>query len=352
MNLEQIPTPALWADLDRLEANIAYLANYFRRARIAWRPQTKGIKVPELAQQLIAAGAAGITCAKLSEAEVMAAHGISDILIANQVVGYGKMERLAALQRQANITVAVDSEANARELAGTGVQALVEVNLGLNRCGRAPGEDTVQFAQLVSRIPGMNLAGLMAWEGHVLAIADAEEKRAACRQAVEQLVATAEQCRAAGLEMPVVNCGGSGTFRITAHVPGVTEIEAGGAVWGDMQYQQWGADLPCALFLSVTVVSRPTPERAVVDLGYKACNNGPFERPACVTDPALKLTALHAEHGLLDVSACAAPPRVGDRLDFAVGYSDQTVYCHEYLHGVRRGTVEQVWPISARGKLS
>lgn len=352
-----LDTPALWVDLDIMENNIAQLAGYFRQAGVAWRPHTKGIKVPAIAHKLIEAGAIGVTCAKLSEAEVMAAGGIKDILVANQVVGETKVTRLAHLQRHADVMVAVDSLENAQEIsqaamrAGVTVRVLIEINSGMNRCGLEPGQAVVDFAKKIVGLPGLRLAGVMAWEGHAVPIRDPEEKKRVVHAAVGSLVRSAEMCRAAGIEIPIVSCGGSGTYTITAHIPGVTEIQAGGAVFTDVAYRNWGVPLEPSLFVLATVVSRPTPTRAIVDAGRKAMN-GEVAMPQPRYLSGVKVVSLSAEHGTLELQSPDIPLRVGEKIDFIVGYGDNTVYLHDYLYGIRRGKVEVVWPILGRGKLT
>mgnify|MGYP005856258191 CR=1 FL=1 len=353
----ELDTPALYVDLDRMERNIATLASDFRKAGTAWRPHTKGIKVPAIAHKLLAAGAIGITCAKLSEAEVMAAAGIRDILIANQVVGPSKVARLVNLRRHADVMVAIDHLDNARAIsraagdAGVTVRVLVEVNTGMNRCGIAPGQPTLELAREVATLPGIALAGLMGWEGHVVGIQDPDEKKARCQEAVESLVRTADLCRSTGLDIPIVSCGGSGSYKITSHIPGVTEIQAGGAVFCDLTYRRYGVDLDFSLFVVATVISRPTATRAIVDAGRKAMN-GQTTMPQPKDLPGASLVKLNAEHGILQLQGPEVPLSVGDKVDFIVGYGDDTVFLHDQLYGVREEKVEVVWEVQGRGKLA
>src|SRR5437773_3351162 len=180
-----LDTPALLVDLDVMEANIARIVATCRAHGVAWRPHSKSHKTPEIARMQIAAGAIGITCAKLGEAEVMAAAGIRDILIANQVVGAPKATRLANLLMHADVMVAVDSIENAEELSaaagrkGRRLRVLVEVDVGMHRAGVEPGRPVVLLSQKVSALPGLRYAGLMGWEGHCGGIADPEKKREA-----------------------------------------------------------------------------------------------------------------------------------------------------------------------------
>jgi D-serine deaminase-like pyridoxal phosphate-dependent protein len=353
----QVDTPALWVDLDLMERNIQALAQFFRGAGVAWRPHIKGIKVPAIAHMALDAGAIGVTCAKLSEAEVMAAAGIKDILIANQVVGASKVARLVGLRRHADVLVAVDSLENVQEIsqaaagAGVVVRVLIEVNTGLNRCGLEPGDLVVEFARQVATLPGIELAGLMGWEGHVVALNDPEEKQRRCREAVGLLLRSADLCRAAGFRTPIVSAGGSGTYQITARMPGVTEIQAGGAIFTDVTYRSRGVDLDCSLFILATVVSRPTPTRAVIDAGRKAMG-GETMMPQVKAVAGARLVKMNAEHGILELDSARIPLKVGDKIDLVVGYGDSTVFLHDHLFGIRNGRVETAWAIQGRGKLS
>ena len=350
-------TPALWVDLDLMEKNIHSLADYFRKAGVSWRPHTKGIKVPAIAHMLLDAGAIGVTCAKLGEAEVMAAAGIKSILIANQIVGETKTRRLAHLRRRADVMVAVDSLVNIRQIsaaasdAGVTVGVLIEVNAGMDRSGLEPGEPVVEFAREVIALPGIRLAGLISWEGHVVSIQDPQEKRQRCEESVRSTLQSAELCRAAGFSVPIVSCGGSGTYKITSHIPGVTEIQAGGAVFTDLTYLSYGVNLPCSLFLLTTVVSRPADDRAIVDAGRKTMNYaGTLSQPRQTA--GARLVRLNAEHGILDLIGANVSPEVGDKIDLIVGYGDTTMHLHDHLYGVRHNRVEVVWDVQGRGKLT
>ncbi|WP_374298099.1 alanine racemase, partial [Sphingomonas sp.] len=260
--IASLDTPRLLVDLDVMERNIARMIADTSRHGVAWRPHTKGIKLPAIAHKLIRAGAIGVTCAKLGEAEVMAAAGVQSILIANQVVGEEKLARLVNLQRHAEVMPSVDSVANVVAMAAAAVKAgvvqpvLVEVDTGMQRSGVAPGEAAVAMAKLVSGTPGLKLRGLMGWEGHVAGMPKGEQKRAATAAAVGQLTASADACRAAGMPIDIVSCGGTGTHPYTAALPGVTEIQAGGAIFNDLTYASWGLEHEFALTVLVTVISR------------------------------------------------------------------------------------------------
>jgi D-serine deaminase-like pyridoxal phosphate-dependent protein len=351
-----LDTPVLWVDLGAMESNIAYLADYFRSAGVSWRPHTKGIKVPAIAHMTIAAGAIGVTCAKLAEAEVMAAAGIRDILIANQVVGPIKVARLANLRRHADVKVAVDNLSNVAELGaaaqvkGVEIGIVVEVDTGMCRAGVAPGQPVLELARSVYNTPGLSFEGLMAWEGHARGESDLEKRRPIIKEALDLLTDSAEACRVAGLPVNIVSAGGTGTFYVTAFQPGITEIQAGGAIFGDVASQSWGVETQPALFVRTLVTSRPVPERIIIDAGFKTLPTG-YAIPRPVNLDGVETIGMSAEHGTLSLAAPNTEVQVGDTLDFVVGYGDATVCLHDELVGVRDGIVEVVWPIQGRGKI-
>jgi D-serine deaminase-like pyridoxal phosphate-dependent protein len=356
---EDLDTPALIVDLDAFESNVARMAATFRQAGVGWRPHTKGVKVPALAHRLIAAGALGITCAKVSEAEVMVASGIRDILIANEVIGQQKVRRLAYLCTQADVVVAVDSAAGIAQLesaaseAGTQPRVVVEVDTGLGRCGVAPGDAVVALARRVADASHLRFAGVFAWEGHAAAIRDLDEKRATVKVAVGKLVDSAERCRAAGLDVQIVSCSGTGTYQIAASLPGVTEVQAGGGVFGDVHYRDdFGVDHATALTILTTVVSRPNPSLIVTDGGFKTFGTTHSQpEPIGVAKERIDRLSFSAEHCRVFLTAPDDSVQVGDKLEFIVGYSDSTVFLHDLLYGVRGGIVEALWEIQGRGKL-
>ncbi|MEE8593528.1 MAG: DSD1 family PLP-dependent enzyme [Candidatus Bipolaricaulota bacterium] len=354
---ERLDTPALWVDLDRMERNIECLADYFRQAGIAWRPHTKGIKVPAIVHKLLKAGAIGVTCAKLSEAEVMAASGVEDILVANQVVGDTKVARLIQLRRSADVMVAIDSLENATEIAraardaGMRIRVLIELDSGMHRAGVPTGETAISFTEKIAELPGLAFAGLMAWEGHAFRVLDRQEREAVIAKAVHQLVHTAELLRNAGIDFGIVSCGGSVSYQTASHIVGVTESQAGGAVFTDAAYLARGVPLSPSLYVTATVTSRPTPTQVIVDAGRKSMD-GSVAMPVPMGIDGATLSGLSAEHGTIQLDRPSETPRVADRIDFMVGYGDNTVYQHDLLYGVRGETIEAVWAILGRGKLT
>jgi len=352
-----LDTPALVVDLDVMERNISRIVATCRAHGVAWRPHSKSHKTPEIAHMQIAAGAIGITCAKLGEAEVMAAAGIRDVLIANQIVGAAKIARLAELGRHADLIVCVDSVENVNELAGAfenaskTLRVAIEVNIGMNRAGVAPADAVVELAGEIARRRGLRFVGVVGWESQATTMADPAEKERTVREAVAALTASARACTAAGHRLTMVSCGGTGTFPYCVQQPGVTEVQVGGGIFSDMHYlTHYHVDFVPALTILATVTSRPTPTRIVFDAGKKAMS-GDAALPEPRGLPAVSAMKLSAEHTKLELEQPSATPRVGDKVEFTVGYSDTTVHLHEEIVGVRNGRIEAIWKVAGRGKL-
>lgn len=352
----ELDTPVLWVDVDLMERNIAHLAKYFETAGVNWRPHTKGIKVPAIAHKAIAAGAIGVTCAKLSEAQVMAAAGIQDILIANQIVGPHKIARLANLRRHADVKAVVDDKKNVAELGGAarakGVELgiLVELDTGMQRAGVAPGQPALELSRIVHQTPGLCYQGFMAWEGHTRTINDLDLRRHEIEKSIGLLTETVNLCREAGLPVSIVSGGGSGTFYVTSFQPSITEIQAGGAIFCDVRCQGWGVETEPSLFVRTMVTSRPAPDRLIFDAGFKTLPTW-ASMPKPIGLSSVKTIRMSAEHGVVTLEEPDFTVKVGDVLDFVVGYGDATVFLHDRMYGIRDGIVEVVWPVQGRGKI-
>jgi len=356
MRMEQLDTPALIVDLDILERNIAQMADFFAGQRAALRPHIKTHKTPAIAHMQLKAGAIGITCAKVGEAEVMAKAGIRDILIANQVVGQVKIDRLMDLARHADVTVAVDDARNVTDLSraasakGVVVRTLVEVDIGMKRCGVPAGEPALELARQVTASPGLRLAGLMGYEGHLVLISDYEERQREVRTALKPLSDTADLLRRHGLPVDIISGGGTGTYDITGSYPMMTEIEAGSYVFMDTTYHAVRPEFGISLTLLATVISRPQPGYIVTDAGLKALSKE-FGWPGLVNVPGADMRYLSEEHGVIDLTDPEAVDlQPGDKVRFIPSHCCTTVNLHDKLYAVRKGVVEAIWPISARGK--
>jgi D-serine deaminase-like pyridoxal phosphate-dependent protein len=355
LRVEDLDTPSLLLDLDKVERNLATMAELFADSRVRVRPHTKTHKVPNLAHMQLAHGAIGVCCAKLGEAEVMATGGVSDLLVTTEVVGPHKIRRLLGVARQARVTTVVDDADAATTLsdaateAGLRLRCLVDVNVGQNRTGVAPGEPALALAQHVARLPGLELVGLQGYEGHLQHIANAVERRAANGRAMEQLGQTADLLREHGLSTEIVSTAGTGTGQFAAQWKQVTEIQPGSYVVMDSDYSRV-QELPFENALTVlTMVVSKRKNDAIVDAGTKTLSTdaGPA-KPANVD-------AVYAhqgdEHGKLTF-ANGNPLAIGDKVEMIPSHCDTTINLHDLYYVTRGGRVVAVWPIAARGRVS
>jgi D-serine deaminase-like pyridoxal phosphate-dependent protein len=353
----EIDTPALLIDLDAMEANIATMAGFCRQAGVSVRPHVKTHKTPAIARLQLDAGAIGLTCAKLGEAEAMVEEADAhDVLIANQIVGSTKIARLTRLARRANVMVAVDDAANAAKLGaaaraeGVTIRVLVEVDVGMGRCGVPPGEPALALARCVAETEGLLFAGLMGYEGHLVTLPDEAERAAKVRAAFVPLIDTKQRLETAGLVVDIVSGGGTGTYAITGRITGMTEIQTGSYVLMDQSYSQV-AGLPFrqALTLLTTVISRPTLDRVVIDAGRKSISQD-FGLPRPANAPGLEVIHLSEEHGVLRSAKPGPEPKVGDKIELIPSHVCTTVNLHDTFYALRSDSLEAVWPIAARGK--
>jgi D-serine deaminase-like pyridoxal phosphate-dependent protein len=355
-SIEEADTPALWVDLEALDHNIAVMAGRAAEAGVDWRPHVKASKSPDLARRLIAGGAVGITCAKVSEADVMANGRVDDILIANEIIGPTKIARLVEVASKARVCVAVDDASNLREIAeaataaGVNVDVLVDVNVGLNRCGVTP-EEAPALAQLALDLAGVSLRGLMGYEGHVMGIPDLEEKEAASQASADVLAEAKELVEAAGIEVPVRSGAGTGNYWIAARLGSLTEIQSGGGVLLDVSYAESMKvpDHRPALFVQAQVISTAQPGRAIGDAGWKTTGRH-TGLPRVIAPSGVTCVGLNAEHTVLELDE-GVTVTAGQRFTMIPHYSDSTVLLHRQLYAVRDGIVEAVWDVAGAGML-
>ncbi len=358
-----VDTPALIIDLDVMDANIARAARMAREGGKAYRPHIKTHKSPWIARRQIAAGAVGVTAAKLGEAEAMVAGGIEDVVIAYPIVGDAKLRRLERLMTDApRIAVSTDSVAVAEGLARVGrrlgrpVPLYLEIDAGLGRVGVPAGEEGVRLAQQIDTIEGVRIEAVMTHGGHVGAETDREGLERASRAQAEALVDTAERIRAAGIEVPGVSTGSTLAAPYEADTPGVTELRPGTSVFNDLNtIARFSAELErCAAYVLATVVSRPVAERAVVDAGSKSFGSdaragGTGEPGAVVGREDATLVKASEEHGVLKLEP-GSTLSIGDRVAIVMNHVCPVVNLYDVLVGVRGGVVEREIPVVARGR--
>jgi D-serine deaminase-like pyridoxal phosphate-dependent protein len=349
----EIATPALVVDVAAMERNIRRMADFFRDGPCRLRPHFKAHKTPEIARRQLSAGScSGLTCATVSEAEV-AADLCDDLLIANEPIGPGKCERIAALAHRVRMTVAVDSEAGldaiglAARNAGVTVGVLVDLNVGQMRCGVEPGHEVVQLARRATSVDGVTLRGLMGYEGHVVSLPDRAEREVRTRASMAGLVESAAMLRASGLPCELVSAGGTGTYDISGRMSGITEIQAGSYVLMDTEYGQLDIPFEQAFWVLGTVISRPEPRRLVVDCGHKSMTKDHGLPKPRDLDGAM-VVSLNDEHATLRVPHDSRV-QIGDHLFMRPSHTDPTINLHDSFYALEGDRVVDVWPIVARG---
>lgn len=363
-SLVELDTPAYCLDVETLDANIEQMATFLADRGKQWRPHAKCHKTPEVAKRQIAAGAIGVTVAKVSEAEVYAEAGITDILIANLVVGDPKLARLTKLCHRADPIVCCDHFAQAEALSaacqqdGVTCRVIIEMDIGMNRVGVRPGPDSIELAEAIDRLPGIDLVGNMGYEGHLLTIDDPEQKRREINTAIGLLANAKEAMLAKGICCDIVSAGGTGSYQITADCDVVTELQAGGGVFADPFYLErcTVTGLEPALRLVATVVSRPALDRAIIDAGRKSLHWDIYPPQVYSTVegrplPDAVIKSLSAEHGSIELGPDSRDIKIGDKLLLIPGYSDHTTVLHDDFLITRNGQVETTWPIVARGMI-
>jgi D-serine deaminase-like pyridoxal phosphate-dependent protein len=353
-HLDEVDTPFLAVDLDVFEENVA--ACFGRLRHVDVRPHQKTAKSPDVARRLLDAGASGICVAKLSEAEVMLEAGIDDLLITTEIAGRVKVARLVAVLDRfpdAPLRLVVDSARAADAIDAAlprPVDVLIEVDVGQNRCGVAP-EDARALADHLATLPQLRLIGVQGYEGNLQHVRDSTERRARCDCAMGRLEQAVGALRAGGHRIDVVTSGGTGTAEFCAAHEVVTEVQPGSFIFMDADYGDTaGVPYRTALLAHATVISHPTPSRAVVDAGLKALSD---DSGRARLSPDLGWTYEHGgdEHGVLTPAADdPASLRIGDRVSVQPSHIDTTINLHDVIYAHRGGVIEQRWEVAARGK--
>ncbi len=347
-------TPAVVIDLDVVERNIARVQAACDRAGLANRPHIKTHKIPALAMMQRAAGAKGITCQKLGEAEVMADAGLDDILISYNILGVEKVERLGALRRHVDIAVCADNPTvvdglpRAAEIAGRPLPVLVECDTGRKRAGVETAAEAVELAGRIAASPGLEFAGFLMYP----------QETPASWAATQRFLDTAlAGLRGGGLAPRIVSTGGTPNLASLGQLAGATEHRAGTYVFNDRMMMACGAATlaDCALTVLSTVVSRAGPERGILDAGSKTLTADPgggLDGYGLVLEhPEARIKAFAEEHGFLDLAACNDRPKVGDLVRVIPNHVCVVVNMVDRLIAVRGSEIVGEMPVAARGRI-
>ncbi len=348
MKIDQLDTPVAIVDLDILETNIARAQRYLDRHGIANRPHVKTHKIPEIAKMQLDAGAVGITCQKLSEAEIMIDAGIEDILIPYNLVGEVKLARLAKLMTRARLSVTADSIftiqslSAAAQMAGQELSVLVEFDSGAHRCGVQTPREALRLAREIDHSPGLHFSGLMTYP-----TTDATD---------EFVLESKSLLKEKGLPLEVVSGGGTNTLWRAHEHPLVSEHRAGMYILGDRKTLEGGGVTldDCAFTVIATVVSRPTADRGILDGGSKTFSSDRSAKEGyglILEYPEAIIYSQSEEHGHVDFSRCAYRPAIGERVTVIPNHCCPVVNLFNQLVGIRNLEVEKIWPVTARGAI-
>jgi D-serine deaminase-like pyridoxal phosphate-dependent protein len=364
MRVADIDTPALLVDLEAMEANLRRVADYTERHGLRLRPHTKTHKSPRIGRRQLELGAAGLTVAKVGEAEVMLDAAPPDLLVAYPVIGHTKLERLMAVARRAHVTVSLDSFFAAQQLseaaqaAGMTVGVLAETDVGLGRVGVSPGTELVDLAQGIERLAGLTFEGIAFYPGHI------KDNGAASMEALVALGGLIQSIladfRREGIQARIVSGGSTPSLYHSHELAGLNEIRPGTYVYNDWNTVTSGACTPdeCAAALLVTVVSTARPGQIVVDGGSKTFSSDRLTGSGAestfghvIEAPEARFHKINEEHGYVDIRPCGRKFEIGERLRIIPNHICVAVNLHERIYGIRNGEVEELWEVAGRGKL-
>ncbi len=363
MQIHELETPALLIDLDIMERNLREASEYTRNHGLRLRPHTKTHKIPALGRRQLELGAAGLTVAKVGEAEVMLRAEPRDLLVAYPIVGRSKLQRLMEVARKAEVTVTLDSAEAARQLssaaaeAGLTIGVLVEVDVGFGRVGIAP-QAVPELAEFIRKLPHLSFQGISFFPGHILRLGEAADQ--ALSELGSMITWIVGELERAGMPPSIVSGGSTPTLFLSHPVPGLNEIRAGTYIFNDRNTVNCGACglEDCAASVLVTVVSCAAPERIIVDGGSKTFSSDlPLYETRVsfghvVETPEALFYRMNEEHGYLDTREARRSLAVGDRLRIIPNHICPAVNLHEVAYGVRGTAVEEVWAIEGRAKLT
>jgi D-serine deaminase-like pyridoxal phosphate-dependent protein len=349
-SIDDLDTPAVIVDLDKMEANLRRAQAYADAHGLRLRPHIKTHKIPELAKRQVELGAVGITCQKLGEAEVMADHGLADILLTFNLLGRAKMQRLVTLARRVRLSATLDNVVVAGELdeamrqAGLVLPVLIECDSGGERCGVQTPEEAVGLARVLGGLPGLRFEGLMTYPA-----------KGRVAEATAWLEQAKEAFGRAGIEPRIISTGGTPDLYRAHEVACATEHRPGTYIYRDRSLVDEPAGFDdCALRVLATVVSRPTDGRAILDAGSKTLSSDTLGLEGfghVVEYPKLEIAKLSEEHGHVDCRQSNARPRIGERVTIVPNHACVVSNLHDLVHGVRGQRVERVFRIEARGRV-
>ena len=354
--IQELDTPALLLNVQALDRNLKKMAAFFHGRPCQLRPHFKNHKCTQLARRQLSAGSAlGMTCAKVGEAEVLVAAGFDNLLIANQVVGQRKLQRLVAIADRAQVRVAVDAPehlaaiSDAANTAGVNVGILIEVDIGMRRCGVPPGSPALGLVQQIETLPGITFDGIQAYEGHLPYLENRDVRRQQSYESMQLAIDTRQLIEQAGFPVAVISGGSSSTYDATGLIDGVDELQAGTYATMDWVYHGHIPEFELAMTLATRVISCPRPGVAVLDVGVKGA--GHEFGPPRVSDNS---EATIANFGSEEHCVVENVPhwKIGQVVQLWTSHACTTCNLHREFCVVENDRVIDVWPIDGSGKLT
>lgn len=359
---EDLPTPALIVDLDAFESNSKKMIGYVKGKNRAIRPHAKTHKCPDIAKYLIQQGAVGACAAKIMEAEALADHGVTGLLVTTAVVGKQKIERAIGLAKKHPETIfCADNTQNLRDLNDAAAAAKIKLNIAIdlwvgNRTGIIAGSPAVSLGESIASMSNLKLAGVQAYAGHASHTMGFENRKKVSIEAMTPAVETRRALEKKGINCPWLSGGSTGTYNIDTDIDGITEMQPGSFMFMDVDYGRIGSqsgsesytDFQNSLFVVTTVVSKPKDDMAIVDGGFKAFSTDKPFPPQWRGGNDLPFAFAGDEHGRLTLKG-AKSVNVGERLDFIIPHCDPSVNLYDRIFAMRGDNVEAVWKVAARG---
>jgi len=350
-NVFELSTPAMVVDIENLESNLEKMNSWVSGSSIKLRPHFKSHKCVELARrQNRLPNTSGITCAKTSEAEVLVKGGITDILIANQIIGADKALRIANMNKEALVRVAVDSIIGIDQLsvaaqnANVEIGVMIEVNIGMNRGGVESGEEVLNLAKYIIKTDGVRVDGLQAYEGHIVMLDDFEERKQRVENDMKPLVETKNMLEKSGIPV-FISSGGTGTYNITGKINGIDELQCGSYALMDASYKRIRSEFLQARYVIATIIT-VRGDISVADVGIKGLGNE-FGNPTVINQPDAEVLYLAEEHMVvrnMNVS-------IGDKIKIIPSHGCTTNNLYPHMWISRKGIIEDLWCIEGRGCL-
>jgi len=351
---ENVSTPALVIDYNKLVKNIKTMANFAKENKVNLRPHIKTHKCPKIGQMQLEAGAKGICVATIGEAEVFADNGFNDILIANEVVEINKMRRLIEINNKNLVRVCVDSQKNVKDLSELAnksnikIEVLLDIDVGLGRTGVKSGEPALELANIIKKTPNLELVGLMGYEGHLTYLTDFENKKKQTELCMKMLVDTSDLLNKNGFEIDYITAAGSGTYMIAGKYPGITEIQPGTYPFFDEHMSKCVPDFEIGLTILATINNQTGKKNFTLDMGSKACSTADG-KPIFKDYPKSKMTLLTEEHGQFKASKDDSF-EIGQKVELIPGHVCPTVNLYDFFNVIKDDILIDKWEISARGK--